>query len=265
MTPASRRKTACRRAAIPIPPGTKWAACLGLLLAALAWTASQLAVSAAPSPNDAPRPHAGATSSKAQPPSPRPSEDIDRELFAPAPKPTQPSEPTQPSDPRAGRQRIVSPAAIVEQMLQSARRLGEVDSGPETQRLQQRILEDLEAILREVGKASSDTASSSRKPAGKPETEAKPQAAEGEQKSASAKPGPQPEPGQAGGSAKGPGGQSGSLADRPSLLRRAWGDLPPRQREELLQFQPPEEFLPEYEAEIEAYFRRLAEGHSENR
>jgi len=259
MTPAPRRKTVCRRAAIPIPPGTKWAACLGCLLAGLTWAAWQLAASASPTPNDAPRPDAGATSSKANPPSPRPSEAIDRELFAPPPKPTQASEP------RAREQRIVSPAAIVQQMLQSARRLGEVDSGPETQRLQQRILEDLEAILREVGKASSDAASSGQKPAKRHEPEAKPQPTDGDQKSASAKPGTQPKPGQAAGSAKGPDGQSGSLVDRPSLLRRAWGDLPPRQREELLQFQPPEEFLPEYEAEIEAYFRRLAEGHSENR
>jgi hypothetical protein len=42
-------------------------------------------------------------------------------------------------------------------------------------------------------------------------------------------------------------------------VRRVWGDLPERQRREILQLQPPEEFLPQYEVQIEAYFRRLAE------
>jgi hypothetical protein len=44
------------------------------------------------------------------------------------------------------------------------------------------------------------------------------------------------------------------------MLRRVWGDLPERERDEMLQLQPPEEFLPKYELLIEAYFRRLAEG-----
>jgi hypothetical protein len=53
----------------------------------------------------------------------------------------------------------------------------------------------------------------------------------------------------------------GALADRAAigvLVKDLWGNLPERQREELLQ-PLSEEFLPKYEAEIEEYFRVLAE------
>ncbi|MBX3424146.1 MAG: hypothetical protein KF688_00575 [Pirellulales bacterium] len=49
-----------------------------------------------------------------------------------------------------------------------------------------------------------------------------------------------------------------SLAAAEDLVRDVWGHLPERQRDELLQ-PLREEFLPEYAAEIEAYFRALAE------
>jgi hypothetical protein len=46
------------------------------------------------------------------------------------------------------------------------------------------------------------------------------------------------------------------------LVKRLWGDLPERQRDELLQ-PLSEEFLPEYAAEIEDYYRALAEPNDE--
>lgn len=42
------------------------------------------------------------------------------------------------------------------------------------------------------------------------------------------------------------------------VLRRLWGQLPERVREQMLQT-PADEFLPKYRADIEKYFRRLAE------
>lgn len=42
------------------------------------------------------------------------------------------------------------------------------------------------------------------------------------------------------------------------LLKDAWGHLPERQREQMLQTTP-EQFLPQYELMIERYYRRLAE------
>ena len=38
-----------------------------------------------------------------------------------------------------------------------------------------------------------------------------------------------------------------------------WGQLPQRQREQMLQLGSFEEFLPKYDAMIEEYFKRLAE------
>ena len=42
------------------------------------------------------------------------------------------------------------------------------------------------------------------------------------------------------------------------MMKRLWGELPERQREQMMQM-PLEEFLPEYELMIEDYFRRLSE------
>ena len=42
------------------------------------------------------------------------------------------------------------------------------------------------------------------------------------------------------------------------VMEELWGELPPRQRQQMLQL-PVEEFLPKYELLIEEYFRRLAE------
>ncbi len=223
----------------------------GCLWIGLGWTGLLLAAAA---PSDAWRASGSRVESRTAPASPRPSEAIDRELFAPDPKEAKPGE----SD--AERHRGVSLEAIVEQMVESAKRLGAVDSGPDTQQLQQRILEDLEAILRRARKDPGEATSPFPQNAKDAETEAKPRATGGEQRAASAGPGTRPNPSQAAGKAQGREGEAESPVNRSKLLRRVWGDLPPRQRDEILQFQPPDEFLPEYEAEIEAYFRRLAEG-----
>jgi hypothetical protein len=73
------------------------------------------------------------------------------------------------------------------------------------------------------------------------------------------KPGAQPNPGQAASAPNAAGSEPLDAAGRASLIRRVWGDLPERQRNEILQVQPPEEFLPKYEMQIEAYFKRLSE------
>jgi hypothetical protein len=42
------------------------------------------------------------------------------------------------------------------------------------------------------------------------------------------------------------------------MMKALWGQLPQRARDQMLQ-SAPEEFLPEYELELEKYFKRLAE------
>jgi hypothetical protein len=49
-----------------------------------------------------------------------------------------------------------------------------------------------------------------------------------------------------------------SLPEREEMLKDLWGHLPAHAREQMLQSYS-DEFLPEYELEIEKYFRRLAE------
>jgi hypothetical protein len=48
------------------------------------------------------------------------------------------------------------------------------------------------------------------------------------------------------------------LGDREQLLKDVWGHLPPHAREQMLQSHS-DEFLPQYELEIEQYYRRLSE------
>jgi hypothetical protein len=53
-------------------------------------------------------------------------------------------------------------------------------------------------------------------------------------------------------------GESPSSIDVVNLLKDAWGNLPEREREQMLQA-PAEKFLPKYELLIERYYKRLAE------
>jgi hypothetical protein len=48
------------------------------------------------------------------------------------------------------------------------------------------------------------------------------------------------------------------LGDREQLLKDFWGHLPPHAREQMLQSHS-DEFLPQYELEIEQYYKRLSE------
>ena len=48
------------------------------------------------------------------------------------------------------------------------------------------------------------------------------------------------------------------MAEMRTVLKQLWGELPQRQREQMLE-PPVEEFLPKYEQQIEEYFRRLSE------
>jgi hypothetical protein len=53
-------------------------------------------------------------------------------------------------------------------------------------------------------------------------------------------------------------GQPVDLAEREELIKRVWGHLPGRGREQMMQSFSAE-FLPKYELELEKYYRRLAE------
>lgn len=188
---------------------------------------------------------------------PQPSDAIDRELFAPDPK-----KPPEPASPATKGQ--VGPSAIVAEMLQAARRIRQSDAGPVTQDLQRRIVAGLEELLRQAGQQQSDSSQTARAKSSQ-QTKAESRQESGrERDTGKPKPGPQPNPGKAPSGRDSPDAAPLDAADRAALVRRVWGDLPERQRNEILQLQPPEEFLPKYELQIEAYFKRLSEPRSES-
>jgi hypothetical protein len=136
------------------------------------------------------------------------------------------------------------------------------DAGPKTQELQERILVQLQELLQKKCSecAGGQCAAKPNEPKkGPDERKAKP----GETKRADTK-------------VRTPKGEKpvAKTSERPTsnkpvkpsmdemkaMIRQIpWGQLPERQREQMLQLGSFEEFLPKYDAMIEEYFKRLAE------
>jgi hypothetical protein len=127
----------------------------------------------------------------------------------------------------------------------------------DAEQLQRRVIEDLARLIEQAEQQSAQQQSSS-----------KDKKAQQTQKRQSVQ---QPKSAGAGGSknsnqpAKDSSERLGkSEAARPDpemikgLLKASWGNLPAKDREQMLQ-NPPERFLPQYELLIERYYRRLAE------
>lgn len=132
--------------------------------------------------------------------------------------------------------------------------------------IQKQVVADLDRLIAEMEKQSSSSSSSSQqqkqqkqsqrsdsKPAGGQPSGGKPQASASQQAAMQAPGRPQ------GGEAEPPPTSGPIGAD---ALKAAWGHLPQRVREQMLQSSA-DEFLPEYREAIEAYYRRLAEDREE--
>jgi len=238
------------------PGGETVKRCLVAFVTVLAGATLLGVAAGAPALPDLPRPAVEQSGKGPKPVAPRPLEAIDRELFAPEPKKAPESSVPAPKG-------TAAPSAIAEQMLQAARRIREADAGPATQELQRCIVAGLEELLRQSGGDKSDSARSSAAKAAQQGKAGSQHESKTGENSTKTKPGPQPNPGQAASGRDTPGTEPLDAAGRTSLVRRVWGDLPERQRNEILQLQPPEEFLPKYDLQIEAYFKRLSEPRSE--
>ena len=197
-----------------------------------------------------------------------PVDEFDRELFGPADKQGGPGDPVgQEDEDLSGRlRRELGAAAVAEDdnpLLEVARQMREVegriaenDSGPATRELQEQIISDLELLIEQARKScrqcqpgdSQSQQAASRRPIGSP-----PKQGSG---------GKQPSDKPATASSRRPDGNGQTrrpdMEQMRELLKQLWGELPPRERERMLQA-PPEEFLPKYELLIEEYFRRLSE------
>lgn len=199
----------------------------------------------------------------------RPGESLDQELLRNLDDPFQerdpqpPAEPaSKPKDERRGNidERLGDDSDplvnVARRMHDAAALLDKANGGPMTQYLQDEIITDLDAIIKQA-----------KQSAGK-------QGGTGAQQSVGRTAAGQPKPaGQGGGksndqTATGSSNRETSSASRKvdperlqSLMKRVWGSLPERAREQVLQL-PAETFMPQYETLIEDYFRRLSDSNN---
>jgi hypothetical protein len=143
------------------------------------------------------------------------------------------------------------------------KRLAAGDASPETQKEEEQVISQIAKLMEQAQQQKKKSSSRNSKAASKPMP----------------KPGDMPPmPGQGGmgdpdatskkpaedstervGAAK---SDATAIVPREVLVKKAWGHLPPRLREQLINT-PLDRFLPEYEQLIEDYFRRLAEERGE--
>ncbi|NUQ61694.1 MAG: hypothetical protein HUU20_04345 [Pirellulales bacterium] len=152
--------------------------------------------------------------------------------------------------------------AIARSMQQVGQRIAKSDSGKETQQMQDRILGNLDELLKQARsqcQGGKPSAKQGQKVAPR-DTVAQP-IAQKKPKEKSSGGGRDPTPAIANQNKYGPGAAPSQQPSREqwgNLVKALWGELPDRQREQMAQFFD-EEFLPKYELLIEQYFRRLAE------
>ncbi|MEQ9454893.1 MAG: hypothetical protein RLN76_09930 [Phycisphaeraceae bacterium] len=153
--------------------------------------------------------------------------------------------------------------SALEDMQLAARRLGlDLDPSESTQHLQEEVLDKLDKLIEQLRQQQSGSSSSSPVPQTRPAEQPKP---------VPGQPVPgagQPVPAQAIPSegSFSPGGVGSTTASpRPiEELRREWGNLPPRLRQELSESLS-EPFSPTHRQQTEAYFRTLADLENESR
>lgn len=196
-----------------------------------------------------------------------PLKQLDRELFGPDEPQGRAGDPgdDQPGDPNEQLERELGAAATSDEqnpLLGIARQMREVealiddrDSGERTQKVQQQIVDDLDKLIEQAkknckkcggGQCNAQASTRSSVKPGKPKQGNRP-----------GKPSSQ----HVARSNATPGTGTPTRPDMQQMrevMKRLWGELPPKVREQMLQL-PVEEFLPKYELLIEAYFRRMAE------
>jgi len=147
---------------------------------------------------------------------------------------------------------------IARKMRDAQGRLDRHDAGSTTQIVQKQIVDDLEKLIDEARKAAKQCAGgqsraqavAARKPVGQPPAGGQPQGGQ-PSKQPAAESSPRPR-------AASQPPREVDLEQVRAIIKELWGELPEREREQMLE-SPPEEFLPKYELLIEEYFRRLSE------
>ncbi len=148
---------------------------------------------------------------------------------------------------------------IARQMRSVEQRIEKTDSGPNTQKTQQQIVDQLQRLIEQAKKSCGGGKPGQKQCQGgtcqrKKVTQSKPPSKNKSKGTGST-------PGQSSSSAavKEPAPpRRTDMQEMQALLKRLWGELPERDREQMLQY-PVEQFLPEYEQMIEEYYKRLSE------
>ena len=143
---------------------------------------------------------------------------------------------------------------VARRMREVGRQVGRHESGPPTQAAQEQIVADLDALIRQARKACGKCTPGGKQAQGvrsrRAITPPKPKSGKG-------KPGDSSTPTEPRSPGRGDA-RKVDMGQMEQLIKRLWGELPPSQREQMLQ-RPIEEFLPKYEWLTEEYFRRLSE------
>jgi hypothetical protein len=147
---------------------------------------------------------------------------------------------------------------VAEQMKDVRERILKNDSGSDTQKMQQQIVDRLQRLIDDA-----------RKQGRQQQTEKQPQEVGPRTPIGQPDLNPKPKPGGTGPDNRNPTQSSNDPRQgkaekakvdqmRRGLEEQSWANLPAHDREQMLQL-PREEFLPKYELLIEDYFRRLAD------
>ena len=149
---------------------------------------------------------------------------------------------------------------IARQMRAVEQRIEKTDSGSTTQKTQQEIVEQLERLIEQAKKSCCGGGKPGQKQCQGGTCERK-KVAQSKKPSKSKSTSKGTSPNQSTGNAaveKPASPNSTDMQEMQALLKRLWGELPERDREQMLQY-PVEQFLPEYEQMIEEYYKRLSE------
>ncbi len=171
-----------------------------------------------------------------------------------APKPTDKTDDPAPDENPPSDEEKTSAQLIANGMRRSERLVGQRDSGEETKKVQQQIVERLEEIMRQARRRSKKPGGGSNKPQPRPQQGDK--RSKGDTNGEAGDPNDNRAPREGSDQA---GHRPNDLADigrLRSLLDGPWGKLPEKERQAKIQgFR--DQFLPQYEIDIERYYQRL--------
>ena len=202
--------------------------------------------------------------------------EVERELFGDAPKKPESKDPDQGSP--LPQRRIDAWNDLLEQELAEAAvdevqnpllgiarsmrlaegLIDENESGQRTQQIQAEIVADIDSLLKRAKKKCQSCAEQCQAVAKREPTQPP-------KKSDPKEGSPKPNATTTGTAKPGSGeGQMPDMAEMMAVIKQVWGELPEKERQEMLQSSV-EEFLPKYADMIERYFKRLAEDRKEPR